>query len=59
MKIWQMKGTFKFLEFFTQKKKKKLKPTKVDRLIVNHLPMTKHFGRSFSILLHFEQFKML
>ncbi len=27
--------------------------------IINHLPMTEHFGRSFSILLHFEWFKML
>jgi len=27
--------------------------------ITNHLSMTKHFGRSFSILLHFEWFKIL
>jgi hypothetical protein len=26
----------------------------VNQLIIDRLPMTKHFGRSFSILLHFE-----
>jgi hypothetical protein len=29
----------------------------VDRHIIDRLPMTKHFGRSFSILLHFNWFK--
>jgi hypothetical protein len=33
--------------------------SRVDRLITNRLPMTKHFGTSFSILFHFEWFKML
>ncbi len=27
--------------------------------IIDHLPMTEHFDRSFSILLHFEWFEML
>jgi hypothetical protein len=42
-----------------RKKKKQLKLTKVDWPIIDGLPMTKHFGESFSILLHLEQFKML
>jgi hypothetical protein len=40
------------------------KPQRTTRFRVNWpiiecLPMTKHFGRSFSILVHFEWFKML
>jgi len=42
-----------------RKKKKQLKLTKVDWPIIDGLPTTKHFGESFSILLHLEQFKML
>jgi hypothetical protein len=36
-----------------------LKSIRVNRPITNHMPMTEHFVRSFSILLHFEWFKML
>ncbi len=32
---------------------------RVDRPIIDRLPTTEHFGRSFPILLHFEWFKML
>ncbi len=32
---------------------------RVNQPITNRLPMTEHFGRSFSFFLHFEWFKML
>jgi hypothetical protein len=32
---------------------------KINWPITNPLPMTEHFGKSFSILLHFEWFQML
>jgi hypothetical protein len=43
-------------ETWTSKKKWE---TRVKQPITDHLFVTKHFGRSFSILLHFEWFKML
>ncbi len=54
-KVWHIPEFFWML----RTKENPCSSSRVDWPITDCLPMTEHFGRSFSILLHFEWFTML